>query len=233
MPRAATTSPRASADRDGDAGEARPRARRRSRRSRACGSRRRRARARPRWSGSRGVTRARRCGRGASDAPGQEDLAEGGGVGRDVDLGPVAGARAGSWESTWATWTTLVTAEHRQVHGLLGVADRPAPSSGGRAGPARPTGRAGRRTARRDGRRRSRRSSSRSSRPPRSRAASIREVVDLASPVAACRSANDTGCVAPRPPSRPAGRHGRVPVCRCRRARPPNSPHSGSFGRVP
>ena len=35
--------------------------------------------------------------------------------------------------------------------------------------------------------------SSRSSSPPRSRAASIREVVDLASPDVSCRSANDSG----------------------------------------
>ena len=63
-----------------------------------------------------------------------------------------------------------------------GCRRRSGPSPAGRAGPAPPTGRAARRTARTGCRRRRPRCSSRSRSPPRSRAASIREVVDFGEP---------------------------------------------------
>ena len=102
--------------------------------------------------------------------------------------GSSRGCRAGSVESTWATCTTRSPRATPRLHGLAGVARRRAPASGGRAGPARrqrvvpggvqPEQRAGDVAA---GRRRARAGS------VRSRAASRREVVDLASPVASLR----------------------------------------------
>ena len=80
-------------------------------------------------------------------APGVEHLAERRGVGRHVDLGPVAGAEQVAGVDL-GDLHDLLAAGDREVHGLAGLLADRAPWPGGRAGPAPPTGRAARRTAR-------------------------------------------------------------------------------------
>ena len=139
-------------------------------------------------------------------------------MGGYVDLGPVAGAEQVAGVDL-GDLHDLVAADHREVHGLLGVARRPAPSPGGPGGPAPPTGRGGRRTARTGCRRRSRRSRrARAGRRARGRRASARSSTWPARWTPGGR--RTSAARRPGPRRRPAGRRGRAPGSRCSPARP-------------